>query len=74
MSPALLLENLTAARTIERHEQAITYRRRRLAGRVQSRSGWRERIGWRLVEVGLGLTMSAASAGEGSPVRRAACD
>ncbi|MDX6203264.1 MAG: hypothetical protein QOF82_3002 [Frankiales bacterium] len=65
MSPALMLDNLTAARTIERHEQACAYRRRRLAGRVRSRSGWRERIGWRLVEVGLGLTTSA----ESTPVR-----
>ena len=61
MSAALMLQQLAAARSLERIAAADAYRLARVARGVapaRSRSGWRHRIGWRLVEVGLRLAAS----------------
>jgi hypothetical protein len=56
VSPSLLLDDLVAARTLERHEQASAYRRRHA---LPVAPPLRARIGWRMVEVGLRLATSA---------------
>jgi hypothetical protein len=72
MSSSLLLEQLAAARTIERLAQADVARLRGRARRAEPakwRSGWRHRIGWRLVELGLRL-----AAGDPAALRGSACN